>query len=188
MKSGLVKTMCVGQPQSLCQREFRRLSPVNPLARRLLMALSVFATLALAPAVSRADFLGDTGLNQPLSSGTALPGQVTLVGDDSSLLDLFSGRTGIGSSSADREADPSKAPRNDDLPLTPKALAGNATGGCGSTSGSGSGGASASPLGIVNEIAAPVNDACSGRTADYSPLSLPSPIAARLLDPPRDAA
>src|SRR5262245_15992109 len=169
--------MCVGQPHSLCQREFRRMSPVNPrsvcssccgiVARRSLVAIAAFAALAFAPAASRADFLGDTGLNQRTSSGVAVADQVTLVGDDASLVELFiSGRTGAGSSSGDQDTVPSRTPRHDDeLPPTPKALAGNSTGGCGSIPGSASGGAFASPAGIVNEMAAPVAETCSGRIA-----------------------
>jgi hypothetical protein len=194
---GQLKTMCAGQPQRLCQRESRRLSLENPLsnrshfcshvARRLLAVVAAFAALVLSPAVSRADFIGDAALNQRLKSVPAVAG--TLFGGDASLLDLFSGGMGSGASIDDRNSTPARSPhQNDDQPPSPKALAGNATGGCGSSSGSASGGASASPVGIVNEIEAPVAETCSGRIAVYALLSLPAPLAARLLDPPRDVA
>jgi hypothetical protein len=155
----------------------------------LLTVVAAFAALALSPALSRADFVGDRGLNQGLSSAPAVAGQVTLFAADGLLLDLFSGRTVSGSTTGDRDSAPAKSPRqNDDQPPSQKAFAGNATGGCGSTSGSASGGASASPVGIVNDIAAPVAETCSGRIALYTPLSLASPLATRLLDPPRPVA
>jgi len=171
------KTMCVGQPQSvfaLC---------CGSISRRLLGLLTVVAALALSPSVSRADFIGDAGLNQPLS------GSSVLSSDAGVLLDLLSGQAGSSSSTDVLDSTPAAPFRqNDDHPSNPLALAGNATGGCGSTSGSAAGGASASPVGIVNDIAAPVAETCSGRIAAYAPLSLPSPLAARLLDPPRDVA
>jgi hypothetical protein len=112
-------------------------------------------------------------------------GQITLASDESSF-DLFSARTGSGSATADRDAAPVKTPhQNDDQPSPQKAFAGNSSGGAGSSSSSAPGGASASPVGIVNEIAARVAEPCSGRISASAPLSLATPLAARLLDPPR---
>jgi hypothetical protein len=190
-KSGQFQTMCVGQPQS--QVEFRRSAPGNShstrgfrcgYAVRLLLAFGfVLAAMALGPVESRADFIGDAGLSQPLSARSAA------FSDAGGLLNLLSAQAGSGSSTDVQDSAPVAPSRQkDDQSPGPSALAGNLAGGCGSTSGSAPAGGFVSALGIVNDIAVPVAETCSGRITVYAPLSLPSPLAARLLDPPRLAA
>jgi hypothetical protein len=169
-------TMLSGQRQIRGQSSPGRFPPARiPRIRCLFSVFVVLGGMALAPNSSRADFIVETG-----ASGAAVAG-------DSSLSVILFGETGCGST-PNREApsDESARRRNSDHPSRPMALAAAAAdgGGCSSPSSPTSGGPAGS-LGLMSEKLAAVVPVCTGRIAVGAPLDVPSPMAARLLDPPR---
>src|SRR5262245_25608608 len=172
-----MSTMLSGQWQFRRDSSPRRMPPVrmNCFSRGLLACLVVLGGMALAPSASRADFIVDTGAN-----GAAFAG-------DASLSVTLFDQKGCGSSSASHEGPEESAHRNNrNEPSRPLALIGLAAdgGGCSSPSSPTSGGPAGS-LGLMNEKLVAIVPVCTGRIAVGAPLDVLSPMAARLLDPPR---
>src|SRR5262245_26928779 len=88
-----------GQGHFRSERDSGRSSPVR--SRRLLSLAVVFAAMVIAPRVSQADFIADSGLN---ASGL-LP-RSSAVAQDASLLEVVFERIGCGSTSQAQESAP----------------------------------------------------------------------------------
>jgi len=171
---GEMSTMVAGLWQFEGELSSGRLSRTRTLiARWFLPALFAFCGIFLAPSVTHADFI--VGAGQASAS-------------ESPLSALLYDQIGCGSSAAGREAPSHDAlPRKGNHePVRPSAFAPIPAdaGGCTSSSSPTSGGPAGS-LGLTSERLAAIVPVCTGRIAVGAPLDVPSPMAARLLDPPR---
>jgi len=171
--------MFAGQRRIQVEQSARRFSPGFGwrLCQRLVALAVVLSAMAIVARVSSADFISD-------SAAARVP---CLIVEDGSLLSVLFERIGCGAVTDQQESPPqSDSPRQHDRQSRVQyGFAGGNESGCGSTPGPTTSGGGLNGAGILDESSVPLETTSSARVIEYDQMSLPAPIATRLLDPPR---